>query len=152
MATIHAHATHEIDARPAAIYAVLADYHVGHQAILPRPYFEEVKVEAGGRGAGTRLRVTMRVMGVESVFHEVVTEPQPGRVLAETDPDAGVTTTFTVDPLDGGKRARVTIATEARASPGLKGMVERLVNPGVLRGIYRKELRKLEEYVKETTS
>ena len=152
MRTIHATASQEIDARPEAVYAVLADYRVGHPAILPKPYFEELKVEAGGRGAGTRLRLTMRVMGVTSVFHEVVTEPEPGRVLAESDAAAGVTTTFTVDPLDGGKRARVTIVTETRASPGVKGLVERLITPGVLRGIYRQELRQLEEYVKETTS
>lgn len=64
----------------------------------------------------------------------------------------GAATTFTVDPPDGGKHARVTIATEARASPGLRGLVERLVSPGVLRGLYHQELRQLEEYVKETTS
>ena len=45
----------------------------------------------------------MQVLGVERVYREVVSEPEPGRVLAETDADAGVTTTFTVDALDGGK-------------------------------------------------
>jgi hypothetical protein len=73
-------------------------------------------------------------------------------VLVEADEAAGVVTTFTVDPLDGGKRSRVTITTETRASPGLRGLLERLVSPGVLRDIYRKELRQLEEYIKETTS
>ena len=151
MTIVHARAAHDIDARPAAVYAVLADYRVGHPAILPKPYFTDLKVQAGGRGAGTVIQVTMQVLGVERVYHEVVSEPEPGRVLAETDADAGVTTTFTVDALDGGKRSRVTIATEARTSPGLRGVVERMVQPPLLRGIYRKELRQLEEYIKETT-
>lgn len=152
MTTLRTQATHDIDARPETVYGVLADYRVGHPAILPKPYFGALTVESGGRGAGTVIRFSMQVMGVERAFREVVSEPEPGRVLVEQDDAAGVVTTFTVDPLDGGKRSRVTITTETQASPGLRGLVERVVNPPVLRDIYRKELRQLEEYVKETTS
>jgi hypothetical protein len=152
MTTIRTEASQEIDARPQAVYGVLADYRTGHPAILPKPYFGELVVEAGGRGAGTVIRFTMHVMGTERSFREVVSEPQPGRVLVEADEAAGVTTTFEVEPLDGGKRSRVTISTETRLSPGLTGVVERLVSPRVLRGIYRRELRQLEDYVKETTA
>jgi hypothetical protein len=152
MSTIRIHAAHDIDARPEAVYGVLADYRTGHPAILPKPYFGNFTVETGGRGAGTIISFTMRVLGAERAFREVVSEPAPGRVLMEQDAAAGVTTTFTVDPLDSGKRSRVTITTETRASPGFQGLVERLVSPRVLRGIYRQELRQLDEYVKETTS
>jgi hypothetical protein len=152
MGTIRTQASHEIDARPDAIYNVLADYRTGHPAILPKPYFSDLIVEAGGRGAGTIIRFTMNVLGTQRTFREVVSEPQPGHVLVETDEAAGVTTTFTVDPLDGGKRARVTITTETPASPGLRGLVERVLNPRILADIYRKELRQLDAYTKETTA
>jgi hypothetical protein len=152
MTTIRTKASHEIDARPQAVYGVLADYRTGHPAILPKPYFGDLIVEAGGRGAGTVIRFSMHVLGTERAFREVVSEPQPGRVLVEADEAAGVTTTFQVEPLDGGKRSRVTITTETRIPPGLRGVVERLVSPRVLRGIYQRELRQLEDYVKETTS
>jgi hypothetical protein len=47
-----------IPARPEAIYAVLADYREAHPAILPKPYFTELKVEEGGQGAGTVIHVS----------------------------------------------------------------------------------------------
>ena len=152
MGTLRTQASHEIDARPDAVYNVLADYRTGHPAILPKPYFGDLTVEAGGRGAGTIIRFTMHVLGTQRTFRQVVSEPQPGRVLMETDEAGGITTTFTVEPLDGGKRSRVTITTEAPASSGLRGLVERVLNPRVLGDIYRKELRQLEAYTKETTA
>ncbi len=93
----------------------------------------------------------MNVMGVERSLRFEVSEPEPGRILKETDAEAGVVTTFTVDPAGGGERARVTIATRAEASPGLMGLVERLVNPLITRRIYREELRLLAKYVLEET-
>lgn len=41
-----------------------------------------------------------------------VSEPLPGRILAETDRASGAVTTFTVTPQDNGARAHVEIATE----------------------------------------
>lgn len=152
MSTLRVQAAHDIDARPEAIYSVLADYRVGHPAILPKAYFKDLHVESGGRGAGTAIRFTMRVLGTERTFHSVISEPAPGRVLVEQDDAAGVKTTFSVDPLDGGRRARVTITTETRTSRGFQGLMERLVSPPVLRGIYRQELAQLEAYIKETTA
>lgn len=152
MSTIRTQASHEIDARPEAVYNVLADYRTGHPAILPKPEFGDLVVEAGGRGAGTIVRFTMNVLGTTRTFRQAISEPQPGRVLQEADETGDVVTTFTVEPLAGGKRSRVTITTETRASPGLRGLVERLVSPRVLRGLYRRELRQLEEYTKETTA
>jgi carbon monoxide dehydrogenase subunit G len=132
-----------IDARPEEIYAVLSDYQEAHAAILPKPDFTEVTVEQGGIGAGTGLRVRMKVMGVERSYHLLVSEPEPGRVLVETDADAGLLTTFTVEPLNEGKQSRVTITIDAKASPGIMGLMERLMNPPVTRRIYRQELQQL---------
>jgi hypothetical protein len=136
-----------IPARPEQVYAVLADYHTGHPAILPEPYFEELSVVEGGTGAGAIAEVQMNVYGAKRDFRLTVTEPEPGRVLVEADPAAGLVTTFTVDPVDDWEQARVTIHTAAETRPGLAGLLERLFNPGVTRRIYRAELERLAAYV-----
>ncbi len=148
MRQIHAEASDVIDARPEEIYAVLSDYRVGHPAILPKPYYTELTVEQGGQGAGTVIRFGMNVMGVQRVFRGVVSESEPGRVLVETYPEAGAVTTFTVEPLQGGTHSRVTIATAVEASPGVMGLAEKMMNPPILRRIFKKELRQLADYAR----
>ena len=148
MSQIHAEASSIIDGRPEEIYAILADYHKGHPAILPKPYFTELTVKEGGTGAGTVIRVGMKVMGVERTYEMEVSEPEPGRVLVETDKEAGVVTSFTVEPLNDGQQARVTIATDVEASPGFAGFIEKLISPSVSRRIYKKELQQLAEYIR----
>jgi hypothetical protein len=149
MSQIHSEASAVIDAQPEKIYGVFSDYHVGHPAILPKPYFTGLIIEQGGQGAGTIVRVEMNVMGARRAYRLSVTEPEPGRLLMETDPDAGVVTTFTVDPINGGQQSRVTIATDAKASPGIQGFFEKLITPPISRRIYNKELELLAAYVKE---
>jgi hypothetical protein len=148
MAPIHVEVSEVIEAQPARVYAILADYRVSHRAILPQSYFTDVAVEQGGQGTGTIVRVHMKVMGNEFMYRQVVSEPQPGRVLKEEDTTAGVATTFTVEPFDGGQHSRVIIATDAAPSPGVKGWLERLFNPPVMRRIYREELHQLADYVR----
>jgi uncharacterized protein YndB with AHSA1/START domain len=143
---IHFEVSKVIDASPETIYAVLSDYHVGHPAILPK-YFSGLTIEQGGQGAGTVIHVEMNVMGLKQAYHMVVSEPQPGRKLVETDAAQGTTTSFTVDPLNG-NQSRVTIATDSPASPGLRGQIEKIMNPMVARRIYREELQLLADYVK----
>ena len=135
-----------IQAPAARIYGVIADYRHHHQQIVPREYFRKVEVLAGGVGAGTRTRVEMRVLGSTRVFEHVISEPEPGRVLVEADPDGSNATTFTVEPV-GGEAARVTIATELVGRPGIVGVLERVVSTSMLRRIYRKELGCLARYM-----
>jgi uncharacterized protein YndB with AHSA1/START domain len=147
MSHSHFEVSETINASPANVYEVLTDYLVSHPAILPKPYFSKLVVEQGGHGAGTVFELHMDVYGTKRVLHPVVSEPEPGRVLVETDADAGVVTTFTVDPLGEGSQSRVTFATDSRTSPGLQGFMERLFQPMVLRRIYKKELQLLAQYV-----
>ncbi len=136
-----------IDAPPAAVFAVFADYHHSHAAVLPKPYFTEMTVEKGGTGAGTEITVHMSVFGAKVTYHMVVTEPEPGRVLQEEDKAAGVLTTFTVDPVNGGQATKVTLYTRARTSPGLKGFIEKLITPPISRKIYNEELDLVAQFV-----
>jgi len=146
MRQIHAKAVDILDARPQGIYATIADYHEGHPSILPKESLSDLQVEQGGQGAGTIIRFKARMLGVEQSFHQRVSEPEPGRVLVEQDIDTAqqVTTTFIVTPLEEGKKSQVEIHTTLNASPGLKGLVERLLIPLANSSTYRKELKLLE--------
>lgn len=142
----------EIAARPEEIYAILTDYPGGHNAILPKPYFKEMVVTQGGQGAGTHITVHMDVYGAKRTYHMIVSEPEPGRTLVEEDRDAGVLTTFTVEPAGTPERTRVTITTLSQTASGLAGLVEKLINPPVTRMIYRKELANLAELAQSKRS
>ena len=141
MSEIRAEVSRVIEAPPEAVYAVIADYNESHPAILPKHVFSGLVVEQGGIGAGTVVRVTMAALGTKQELHVTVSEPEPGRVLVESG--SGLTTTFTVEPVDGGRSSQVTITADATPSPGPKGWIERMVSPALLLD----ELRLLAEYV-----
>lgn len=144
---IHAEASLVIHAHVDAVYAVISDYHVGHPAILPSQ-FKGVHIEQGGKGAGTIIRGYVQTWGRKVPFHHLVTEPEPGRLLVETDIDSGQFTRFIFEPLESGAKTRVTFASDFPPSPGLMGVIERLTIPGYARGMYRAELNNLAEYVR----
>ena len=133
----------EIKAPAGWIYGILADYREGHPKILPKPPFLDLEVESGGVGAGTVIRFSMRVMGRTRHFRATITEPEPGRVLRETDLTMGAVTTFTVDPSDNERSSRVTISTEIPTRTGFLGWLERSLTTRYLRPIYRRELDNL---------
>ena len=131
---------------------MLTDYHVGHPAILPKPYFTGLKILEGGQGAGSVLQTDTSVYGVNCSYHQTVTEPEPGRVLREDNVDnrnIKSATTFTVEPQNGGDQSRVTIASDFDLAPGLAGVMERLMNPSVTRRLYLAELEQLDAYLQQ---
>ena len=133
------------------VYGIIADYRKGHPQILPKQYFEWLEVEQGGRGEGTVIRFQMRVLGQTRVLRAVVTEPEPGRVLVETDTGGvGPVTTFTVEPEGSG--SEVSISTVLTSAGGLTGVLERFVLRRLLRRIYARELEQLGRVAVERTS
>ena len=104
-----ASASSRIEAPPARVYSIIADYNQHHPRIVPPEYFKSLEVEEGGVGAGTSIRVTMRVMGTTITFRHIVSEPEPGRVLVESDADGNSVTSFTVDSVDSGSATMLTI-------------------------------------------
>jgi polyketide cyclase/dehydrase/lipid transport protein len=144
MPVLRAAASVVIAAPASTVYGIIADYRIGHPAILPPQYFEDFVVEAGGQGAGTRIRFTMRSYGSRLPCQAYVTEPEPGRLLVETDERTGTTTRFLVEPLDGG-RARVTFETDYHQARGPRGWLEALLVPRYLRTVYAAELQMLAE-------
>ena len=147
MTIIRAEATRTVAAAPEQVYAVFRDYEKAHPAILPKPYFDELTIEEGGQGAGTVVRVRMKAMGVENNYLLTVSEPEPGRRLVEADPEAGVETTFLVEPRDDGRTSQVTITIDTKASTGVSGLVERLILPPFSRRILKQELQLLADYL-----
>lgn len=139
-------ASARVPAPPAQVYAVIADYRRHHPNIVPPEYFGRLDVLEGGVGAGTRTRVEMHVLGKSRVFEQVVTEPEPGRVLMEANQDGSGLTTFTVEAAGAGE-SHVTIATDIAVQPGFMGFLERLATSILLPRIYRSELARLAAYV-----
>jgi ribosome-associated toxin RatA of RatAB toxin-antitoxin module len=146
MGQIHVEASAVIPASAEKLYRIVSDYRTHHPQILPKQYFERLEVVAGGIGAGTVVNAYMRVMGTAFEYHLVVSEPEPGRVLAEEDTTKGTHTTFTFKPLNT-QSTELTIATDAKTSNGFMGWMEQMTMPGIMRQIYEKELKQIADYV-----
>lgn len=132
-----------IPARSERVYSLISNYSDGHPRILPQQ-FTSLVVEQGGVGAGTIIRFQMSVFGKKRSFRAAITEPEPGRVLVETDLDAnGAVTTFTVTPSGAPADSQVTISTELNVRSGFLGKIERAMATMLLRPIYLKELQNL---------
>jgi hypothetical protein len=55
-----------------------------------------------------------------------------------------VSTTFRVTPVEHGQKTHVEISTTMLASPGVRGLIERVLVPLINARIYQKELELLE--------
>ena len=130
------------------VYAILADYRHLHPFIVPRPPFRALEVEQGGVGAGTVIRCEMRLLGRMRTFRAAITEPEPGRVLVETELENGVVTTFTVDSAAEGWDARVSISTDVETRGGLLGILQRFLITRLLQPIYVRELEQLAAFAR----
>ena len=148
MGHARAHAEQLVDASPAAVYAVLADYTTHHPQIMPVPPFSNLEVETGGVGAGTVFHITVRMLGRRQRLHMRVAEPQPGQVLTETNLDTGVVTEFTVAPREGGSRTLAGMSSEWETKSGLRGLADRLVTPRLMGRMFAKQLRQLDQYMR----
>jgi hypothetical protein len=111
------------------------------------PVFSDFQIESGGVGAGTVTRFNLKAGGRTRQYRMLVAEPEPGRVLTESDTDSSLVTTFTVEPDGAGSRVR--ISTTWEGAGGIGGMFERLFAPRVMRGIYADELERLNSYASE---
>jgi uncharacterized protein YndB with AHSA1/START domain len=146
MGTIHVSEERRIDAPPATVYAYIADHREHHPHFLP-PAFSDFQVESGGVGAGTITRFKVTAGGRSRAYRMEVAEPEPGRVMTESDTNSSLVTTWTVTPENGVSRVR--ISTTWDGAGGVGGFFERLFAPRVMRGIYADELERLNNYARE---
>jgi ribosome-associated toxin RatA of RatAB toxin-antitoxin module len=144
MARINVSEEHQVGAPAEAVYGYIAD-HEQHERFLP-PNFSDFKIEAGGVGAGTITTFKVKAGGGTRTFRMRVEEPEPGRVMTESDMDSDLVTTWTVTP--DGDACRVAIATTWTAD-GVVGFFERLLAPRAMRRLYADELELLDAYARE---
>jgi hypothetical protein len=87
----------------------------------------------------------MTVGGRARTFRMRVEEPDPGRVLTESDECSSTVTTWVVTP--DGPGCRVRLETRLQGAGGFGGVFERLFAPRVLRRLYQ-ELERLDRYAR----
>jgi hypothetical protein len=144
--TIHVCAERKVDAPARTVYGYIANMREHHPRFLP-PAFSGFEVESGGVGDGTITRFTVTAGGRSRQYRMRVTEPEPGRVLTESDENSSLVTTWTVSPEDGA--SRVQISTTWEGASGIGGFFERMFAPRAMRGIYADELERLDAYARE---
>jgi hypothetical protein len=145
MATNLVSAERTVDAPAGAVYGYIADMRGHHPHFLP-PAFSDFQVESGGVGEGTITRFTLTAGGRTRQYRMKVAEPEPGRVLTESDTGSSAVTTFTVTAQGG--QSVVQIATTWEGAGGIGGFFERLFAPRVMRSIYADELERLDAYAR----
>src|SRR5579862_4766448 len=132
MGTIHVAAERRIGAPAGAVYEYIRDMCEHHPRFLP-PEFTDFEVLEGGVGAGTVTRFKLNAGRRVREYRMQVSEPQPGRVLEESDSGSSLVTRFTVAP--DGDGARVHIETTWQGAGGIGGFFERTFAPGVMKRI-----------------
>ena len=146
MATILVSAERTVDAPAETVYGYIADMRQHHPHFLP-PAFSDFQVESGGVGQGTITRFTVTAGGRARQYRMTVAEPDPGRVLTESDSGSSLVTKTTVTPQ--GSMSLVQISTTWDGAGGIGGIFERLFAPRAMRGIYADELERLDAYARE---
>jgi hypothetical protein len=146
MAIIHVAAERDVGASAETVYHYLSDMRQHHPNFLP-PAFSDFEVESGGVGAGTITRFKVHAGGRAREYRMQVAEPEPGRVLTETDMNSSLVTTFTVEPSGSGSRVKIT--TGWQGAGGIGGFFERMFAPRVMRRIYLDELERLDRYARQ---
>jgi polyketide cyclase/dehydrase/lipid transport protein len=126
MAPISVSAERTVGAPAPEVYGYIADHREHHAHFLP-PAFSDFQV--------TRQLRTQ------------VAEPEPGRVLTESDTLSSSVTTWTLTP--EGSACQVRISTTWQGAGGVGGVFERLFAPRVLRRLYADELSRLDAYARE---
>jgi uncharacterized protein YndB with AHSA1/START domain len=145
MGKVEASAERTIDAPAGQVYGYLADMRQ-HPRFLP-PAFSDFQVEEGGVGAGSVTRFAVTAGGRTRSYRMRVTEPEPGRVLVESDTNSSLVTTFNVEPRDG--KSLVRISTSWDGAGGIGGFFERTFAPRAMHRIYLDELERLNAYARD---
>ncbi len=145
MAKIVVCAERAIDAPADAVYRYVADMREHHPRFLP-PAFSDFRVESGGVGAGTVTRFKVTAGGRTREYRMRVDEPEPGRVLTESDTGSSLVTTTTVWPRGGASLVQVCTAWDGAG--GIGGVFERMFAPKVMQAIYADGLDRLNAYAR----
>jgi uncharacterized membrane protein len=146
MGVIEVTAERTVNAPAEVVYGYIRDMHT-HPKFLP-PAFSDFHIESGGVGTGTVTQFKVTAGGRTREYHMTVDEPEPGRVLRESDQNSSLITKFIVDPEVAGS-SLVQISTTWRGAGGIGGFFERTFAPRAMKTLYEDELQRLDTYVRE---
>jgi hypothetical protein len=127
------------------VRAALADYATTRPAVLPEQY-SEYRVDAGGRGAGTRVHWRLQATSKRVREQDVVVTEAPDGALVESDTNSSMVSTWTVQPADAGV-STVRVRTTWTGAGGIGGFFERTFAPKGLARIHDALLERLERAV-----
>lgn len=145
MAQVTARTTRTIGAPAERVRAALADYETVRPTILTEQY-RDYRVEAGGRGAGSRVHWVLQATKSRQRDQLVeVSVPAEDRIV-ESDTNSSMVTTWTVTP-DGADRTLVAVETTWNGAGGVGGFFERTFAPRGLARIHDGVLTKLDGVV-----
>jgi ribosome-associated toxin RatA of RatAB toxin-antitoxin module len=149
MGVIEVTAERMVNAPADAVFGYIRDMNV-HPKFLP-PAFSDFQVESGGVGPGTVASFKVTAGGRTREYRMTVDEPEPGRVLRESDNNSSLITKFTVTPREGDQHAvsAVKISTTWQGAGGVGGFFERTFAPRAMKAIYEDELQRLDAYARE---
>ena len=142
MSQVVATAERVVRAPAERVRAALADYD-GARRRLVTDQFSDYRVEAGGQGAGTRVR--WRFAATSKRVRDqlmVVTEPTADSIV-ESDAKSSMVTTWTVLPADAGV-STVRVRTTWNGTGGIGGFFERTFAPRGLQRVYGEILERLD--------
>ena len=144
MAVVTVVAEGHIDAPARLVYDVIADFREHHPRFLP-PSFTDFDVEQGGVGAGTVARSRFG-RPANARLPVRIDEPEPGRVLTETDTMSSLVTTWT------SRQTAAVLACALRPTGrrlGRAWFLRAAVRAARVRRLYRDELRRLDRYARQ---
>jgi hypothetical protein len=145
MAQVKARTARTIDAPADEVRAALADYETVRPSILTEQY-RDYRVEAGGRGAGSRVHWVLQATKSRRRDQLVeVSVPAEDRIV-ESDANSSMVTTWTVTPR-GADRSEVAVETTWDGAGGIGGFFERTFAPRGLARIHDGVLAKLDGVV-----
>jgi hypothetical protein len=145
MSEVVATAEHVVRAPAERVRAALGDYEGVRRRILPEQ-FSDYRVEAGGQGAGTRVRWRFAATS-RRVRDQLVDVSQPAEdTLVERDANSSMVTTWTVHPADAGL-STVRVRTTWNGARGVGGFFERTFAPRGLQRVYGAMLDRLDSEV-----
>ena len=92
MGVISVSAERVVGAPASTVYGYVADMVNHHPRYLPSA-FSDFEIESGAVGAGTITKFTVTAGGRTRQYRMRVDEPEPGRVLTESDTQSSLVTT-----------------------------------------------------------
>ncbi|HEV7189069.1 MAG TPA: SRPBCC family protein [Blastococcus sp.] len=145
MSQVVATAEHVVHAPAERVIAALADYTDVRPRLLPEQ-FSDYRVEAGGRGAGTRVHWRFAATS-KRVRDQLLTVTAPdASTLVEADANSSMVTTWTAHPADAGATT-VRVRTTWNGAGGVGGFFERTFAPKGLQRVYAEILGRLDREV-----